>query len=70
MSAALAALGLLFTAIFLLTLLQRVFSGPLNEEMGRLPDLTVAERWTVRQSCLDVCDRPLSPMRDGRDQST
>lgn len=46
-SAALAALGLLFTAIFLLTLLQRVFSGPLNEKWARMPDLTPGERWTV-----------------------
>jgi NADH-quinone oxidoreductase subunit M len=46
-SAGLAALGLLFTAIFLLTLLQRVFSGPLNAKWAQLPDLTMAERWTM-----------------------
>ncbi len=44
-SAALAAGGLLLTAIFLLTLNQRVFHGPVNPAWGRLPDLTTAERW-------------------------
>ena len=36
--------GLLLTAIFLLTILQRVFSGPLQERWSRMPDLTVGER--------------------------
>ena len=40
----LAVLGLLATAIFILTILQRVFSGPLNERWAKLPDLTVGER--------------------------
>jgi NADH-quinone oxidoreductase subunit M len=44
---AVSALGLLLTAIFLLTILQRVFSGPLPERWGRWPDLTAAERLTV-----------------------
>lgn len=37
-------LGLLLTAIFLLTILQRVFSGPLPERWSQMPDLTVGER--------------------------
>jgi NADH-quinone oxidoreductase subunit M len=37
-------LGLLLTAIFILTILQRVFSGPLNERWSQMPDLTTAER--------------------------
>ncbi len=41
------AIGLLVTAIFILTILQRVFNGPLNEKWSRLPDLTVAERLIV-----------------------
>ncbi|HVM50214.1 MAG TPA: NADH-quinone oxidoreductase subunit M, partial [Candidatus Acidoferrum sp.] len=41
---ALSVLGLLITAIFLLTILQRVFSGPLNARWVKWPDLTVAER--------------------------
>lgn len=44
-AAALAAFGLLLTAIFLLTILQRVFSGPLPVRWATLPDLTTAERW-------------------------
>jgi NADH-quinone oxidoreductase subunit M len=41
---ALAVLGLLATAIFILTILQHVFSGPLNERWSRLQDLTIEER--------------------------
>jgi NADH-quinone oxidoreductase subunit M len=40
----LAVIGLLVTAIFILGILQRVFSGPLNERWISLPDLTMAER--------------------------
>ena len=43
-SAALSVIGLLITAIFILTILQRVFNGPLNEKWSKLPDLTLAER--------------------------
>ncbi|MBS1822965.1 MAG: NADH-quinone oxidoreductase subunit M [Acidobacteria bacterium] len=43
-AAALALIGLLVTAIFILGILQRVFSGPLNERWSNMPDLTVAER--------------------------
>jgi len=42
-SATLSVIGLLVTAIFILTVLQRVFNGPLNEKWAKLPDLTVAE---------------------------
>jgi NADH-quinone oxidoreductase subunit M len=41
---ALAVIGLLATAIFILTILQRVFSGPLNERWSTLKDLTIRER--------------------------
>ena len=44
---ALACFGLLLTAIFILTVQQRVFHGPLNERWGKLPDLTARERWCV-----------------------
>jgi NADH-quinone oxidoreductase subunit M len=40
----LSVIGLLVTAIFILTLLQRVFNGPLNERWSKLPDLRTAER--------------------------
>lgn len=46
-AASLSVLGLLVTAIFLLTLVQRVFSGPLNQKWGSLPDLTLGERLLV-----------------------
>jgi NADH-quinone oxidoreductase subunit M len=39
--------GLLLTAIFLLTILQRVFSGPLPSKWSGWPDLTIGERLTV-----------------------
>jgi NADH-quinone oxidoreductase subunit M len=39
--------GLLLTAIFLLTILQRVFSGPLPAKWSGWPDLTICERLTV-----------------------
>ena len=44
---ALATAGLLVTAIFILTLLQRVFNGALNERWKALPDLTLGERCIV-----------------------
>ncbi len=44
---ALSAVGLLLTAVFILTLSQRVFHGPLNERWSKLADLTVSERLLV-----------------------
>jgi NADH-quinone oxidoreductase subunit M len=46
-AAALALVGLLVTAIFILTLLQKVFNGPLNTRWGHFADLTVSERVLV-----------------------
>jgi NADH-quinone oxidoreductase subunit M len=43
-AAGLSVIGLLVTAIFILTILQRVFNGPLNEKWSKLPDLTLRER--------------------------
>jgi len=40
-------LGLLITAIVILGILQRVFSGPLNERWLTFPDLTTTERLTL-----------------------
>jgi NADH-quinone oxidoreductase subunit M len=45
--ASVSVLGLLLTAIFILAILQRVFSGPLPEKWAHMPDLTVAERLTL-----------------------
>jgi NADH-quinone oxidoreductase subunit M len=44
---ALSTIGLLVTAIFLLTIIQRVFAGPVNEKWAKLPDLTTNERLIV-----------------------
>jgi NADH-quinone oxidoreductase subunit M len=41
---ALAVIGLLATAMFVLTILQRVFSGPLNARWSTFRDLTIEER--------------------------
>jgi NADH-quinone oxidoreductase subunit M len=49
-AAAVSTIGLLVTAIFLLTLIQRVFCGPLNERWAKMPDLTTAERFLVLPS--------------------
>jgi NADH-quinone oxidoreductase subunit M len=46
-AAAIATVGLLVTAIFLITLIQRVFCGPLNERWAKLPDLSLRERALV-----------------------
>lgn len=42
-AASLAVIGILVTAIFLLTIIQRVFNGPLNEKWSKFPDLTPGE---------------------------
>jgi NADH-quinone oxidoreductase subunit M len=49
-AAVLATLGLLVTAIFLLTLIQRVFCGPVNVRWAHMADLTTAERFLVMPS--------------------
>jgi NADH-quinone oxidoreductase subunit M len=49
-AAAISTIGLLVTAIFLLTLIQRVFCGPLNERWAKLPDLSTRERFLVLPS--------------------
>ena len=42
-AAGVAVLGLLVTAIFILTIFQRVFHGPVNEKWSKFPDLTPRE---------------------------
>lgn len=46
-AAAVATLGLLLTAVFLLRLVRVVFNGPLNPVRAQWPDLTTAERWLL-----------------------
>jgi len=42
---AISVLGLLMTAVFLLAVIQKVFSGPVNPRWQAMPDLTTAERF-------------------------
>jgi len=44
---ALATIGLLLTAVFILTIVERVFYGPVNEAWSAMPDLTLRERMLV-----------------------
>ena len=46
-SATVSVLGLLITAAVILTVIQRVFTGPLPEQWKAFPDLTTAERFAV-----------------------
>ena len=46
-SATVAVLGLLITAAVILTVIQRVFTGPLPERWAAFPDMTVGERWAL-----------------------
>jgi NADH-quinone oxidoreductase subunit M len=46
-AAVLAILGLLLTAIFLMTMLQRVFFGPVREGVEGMGDLNAGERWVL-----------------------
>jgi NADH-quinone oxidoreductase subunit M len=46
-AAVISTIGLLVTAVFLLTILQRVFSGPLKKEWAGWKDLTLSERLIV-----------------------
>ena len=46
-AAAVSVIGILVTAIFILTVIQRVFNGPLNAQWATFADLTLAERALV-----------------------
>ena len=46
-ASSIAVLGLLMTAVFLLTVIQKVFSGPVNPKWAKMPDLTTTERWAL-----------------------
>ena len=39
-------LGLLLTAVFLLRMIRKVFTGPLRPTLAKWPDLNPGERWT------------------------
>jgi len=40
-------LGLLITAVFILNVIQKVFTGPLNSDRAAFPDLTTGERLAI-----------------------
>ena len=44
---ALSTAGLLITAVFIVTVIQRVFHGPLDDKWSGFSDLTSSERWIV-----------------------
>jgi len=44
---AVAVLGLLFTAVVFMRVMQSLFSGPLTEVVAGLPDLRSSEKWTI-----------------------
>ena len=46
-ASSIAVLGLLMTAVFLLGVIQKVFSGPVNPKWAKMPDLTTTERWAL-----------------------
>ena len=64
LAATFAAAGLFVTAVFLLTLIQRVFTGPLGERWAAFPDLTTGERFLVAPAialmfALGICPQVL-----------
>jgi NADH-quinone oxidoreductase subunit M len=46
-SAAISLLGLLFTAIFFLRAIRKVFHGPLPHDLAAWPDLSASDRWLL-----------------------
>lgn len=61
LSAAVSVLGLLITAAVILTVIQRVFTGPLPERWNDFPDLTVAERFAVAPALILMALLGLAP---------
>jgi NADH-quinone oxidoreductase subunit M len=53
-AATLAVIGLLITAVWMLMVVQRVFSGPLSSQWRGMPDLTIAERWLLAPVILAI----------------
>jgi NADH-quinone oxidoreductase subunit M len=61
LSATVSVLGLLITAAVILTVIQRVFSGPLPERWKSFPDLTLGERMAVAPALLLMALLGLAP---------
>ena len=60
-SATVSVLGLLITAAVILTVIQRVFTGPLPERWSAFPDLTTAERFAVAPALILMAVLGLAP---------
>ena len=54
-------LGLLITAAVILTVIQRVFTGPVPERWSAFPDLTIAERFAVAPALILMAVLGLAP---------
>jgi NADH-quinone oxidoreductase subunit M len=61
LSATVSVLGLLITAAVILTVIQRVFSGPLPDRWKAFPDLTLGERVAVAPALLLMALLGLAP---------
>ena len=57
----LATVGLLATAVFLLTMLQRIFTGPTPERLQSLPDLNLRETFVLIPILIFVFWAGISP---------
>ena len=64
-AAALALIGLLITAVWMLTMIQRVFSGPARARWAAMPDLTTAECWLLAPAIFLVFALGLYPQLIG-----
>jgi NADH-quinone oxidoreductase subunit M len=60
-SATVSVLGLLITAAVILTVIQRVFTGPVPERWSAFPDLTNAERFAVAPALILMAVLGLAP---------
>jgi NADH-quinone oxidoreductase subunit M len=60
-SATVSVLGLLITAAVILTVIQRVFTGPVRERWNTFPDLTIAERFAVAPALILMAVLGLAP---------
>jgi len=61
LSATVSVLGLLITAAVILTVIQRVFTGPVPERWKAFPDLTASERFTVAPALILMAVLGLMP---------
>jgi NADH-quinone oxidoreductase subunit M len=58
---AVSVLGLLLTAVFLLRMIRKVFSGPLKPSLAKWPDLSNPERWVFGTAILLIVAFGVNP---------